>query len=298
MEANAGFAQSALGARLHETRIQFRIYWRNNLQKAALVFCLVLLVTAVVAPYVVPHPEAIRGTVNFSAKLQPPSLRYPFGTDEDGRDIFSRVLYGTRISLVAALVTVGAALCIGVPLGALSGAIGGTTDTIIMRVTDVFLSFPGVLLAIAIAAFLGPSLRNAIIAIAVSWWPFYTRLVRNQSISLAQRQFVRSAKVIGTPRRSIVFRHILPNALGPTIVMASLDLGSVILVLAALSFLGLGAQPPTPEWGLMINESRNYFLEAWWYMFFPGLAITLTVLAFNIVGDGIREVLDPKSRTL
>ncbi len=231
------------------------------------------------------------------AKLQPPSLTYPFGTDEEGRDIFSRVLYGTRISLGAAIVTLAVALGIGVPLGAIAGGIGGLVHAVLMRVTDVFLAFPGVLLAIAIAAFLGPSLRNAIIAIAVSWWPFYARLVRNQAISLRQRQFVRSAKVIGSPRRTIVFRHILPNAMGPTIVMASLDLGSVILTLAALSFLGLGAQPPTPEWGLMVNESRNYFLGAWWYMFFPGMAITLTVLAFNVIGDGIREVLDPKSRS-
>jgi len=229
-------------------------------------------------------------------KLLPPSAGYWFGTDELGRDIFSRVLYGTRISLMAGLLAVGLSLLIGIPLGAIAGASAWYIDESIMRITDIFLSFPGLLMAIAIAAILGPSLQNAIIAISVSWWPWYTRIVRGQAISLRERQFVKAAQAIGTPHFKIIFSHIIPNCIAPVIVQASMDIGGVILTIAALSFLGLGAQPPTPEWGLMIATSRTYFLSAWWYSFFPGMAILITVLVFNLLGDGLREVLDPKTR--
>jgi len=191
---------------------------------------------------------------------------------------------------------VGLALLIGVPLGAIAGGVGGALDELIMRVTDVFLSFPPLLLAIAIASFLGPSLKNAMLAIAISWWPWYTRIIRGQAVSIRERQFIRAARTIGTPLHRIVFNHILPNTMAPVIVQASMDIGGVILTVASLSFLGLGAQPPTPEWGLLISTSRTYFLNAWWYSTFPGIAIFLTVLVFNLVGDGIREVLDPKTR--
>jgi len=287
---------SVTRARVREAKINLQVLTRNRLQKVALAYVLLLVVMAVGGPYVAPHQGAIAGERDLEHKLQSPSLAYPFGTDEFGRDIFSRVLAGTRISVSAAAITVGLSLLIGIPLGAISGGLGGVVDDVIMRITDIFLSFPSVLLAIAIAAFLGPSLRNAIIAIVVSWWPWYTRLVRGVAMTVRERQFVRASRAMGTPRRRIVFRHVVPNAIGPTIVMASMDFGAVVLMMAALSFLGLGAQPPTPEWGLMVNQSRNYFLEAWWYMVFPGLAITFMVLAFNILGDGVREVLDPKSR--
>ena len=291
------FSREALRAKLRENRIKWHVLTRNRLVQVCLVFVCLLVLAAVVAPYVVPHPEDVGAAVHPQDKLQSPSLRHPFGTDELGRDLFSRVVYGTRISLTAAVVTIAIALLIGIPLGALAGGVGGWVDDLIMRITDVFMSFPSVMLAIAIVAFLGSSLQNAIMAIAISWWPWYTRLLRSQAVTLRERQYVRAARAIGTPSRVIIFRHILPNALGPCIVQASLDLGSVILMLAALSFLGLGAQSPTPEWGLLVTMSRNYFLEAWWYMTFPGLAITITVLAFNVLGDGVREVLDPRSRT-
>lgn len=288
---------SATRARARQMRIQFQVLTRNKLQRVAVAYIVALVLVALLAPYVAPHPASISGSVDLAEKLQSPTLSHPFGTDEFGRDVFSRVLGGARISLLAGCAVVALALLIGVPLGALAGTLGGTVDVIIMRITDVFLSFPSVLLAIFISAMLGPSLRNAIIALAISWWPWYTRLIRGQAVSIKERQFVRAARATGARTRSIVFRQVLPNSIGPTIVMASLDLGATILTLAALSYLGLGAQPPVPEWGLMVNASRNYFAVAPWVMVFPGLAITVTVLAFNVIGDGVRELLDPRSRT-
>jgi len=286
----------ALRPRWREFRLRFHLLNRNLLVRIALIIIATEIVIAVVAPYIAPHRDSIYGIADPALKLLPPSWTYPFGTDELGRDIFSRVLYGTRISLGAGTVTVALSLLIGVPLGAIAGYRAGVIDDVIMRITDVFLSFPSLLMAIVIAAFLGPSLRNAILACAISWWPWYTRIIRGSAISLRERQFVRAAHAIGTPGPRIVAGHILPNCIGPVIVQASLDFGSVVLILSALSFLGLGAQAPTPEWGLMINTSRNYFLTAWWYIIFPGLGIVITVLVFNLLGDGLREVLDPRTR--
>ncbi|GAH53304.1 unnamed protein product, partial [marine sediment metagenome] len=243
-----------------------------------------------------PFPSHIYGDVNPQDKLLAPSRVYFLGTDEMGRDLFSRVLYGTRISLLGSLIAVGIGLFIGVPLGLMAGFYGGFTDEFIMRIVDMFLSFPPLLLAMAIAAFLGPSLQNAILALIIAWWPWYTRLTRGQVVSIKEREFVRAAHAIGTPSWQIMLKHILPNCISPIMVQASMDLGGIILTLAALSFLGLGAQAPTPEWGLIINTSRTYFLKAWWYSVFPGMAIFITVLSFNLLGDGLREVLDPKTK--
>ena len=288
----------AVKPRIKELRFSIFLLNRNRLTRISLIIVLALILIALVAPVIVPYPTHISQDNNPKEKLMPPSAQYFFGTDELGRDIFSRVLYGTRISLQTALLAVGLALLIGIPLGAIAGTKRGYVDEIIMRTTDVFLSFPSLLLAIAIAAFLGPSLQNAMLAIAVSWWPWYTRLVRGQAVSIKERQFVRAAKAIGTPPLKIIFGHIVPNCIAPVIVQASMDIGGVILTIASLSFLGLGAQSPTPEWGLMVSTSRNYFLNAWWYSIFPGLAIFITVLAFNLLGDGLREILDPKTRKL
>ncbi len=281
---------------LKELRFSFHLLNKNRLQRVSLIIIVVLFLIAIFAPFIAPYPHLIMRETNPVDRLQPPSARYWFGTDELGRDLFSRVLYGTRISLQTALIAVALALLIGVPLGAVAGAVSGFLDEVIMRITDIFLSFPPLLLAIAIAAFLGPTLENAMLAIAISWWPWYTRLIRGQAVSIRERQFVRAARAIGTSSTRIIFQHILPNCMAPVIVQASMDLGGVILTIAALSFLGLGAQPPTPEWGLLISTSRTYFLNAWWYSTFPGLAIFLTVLVFNLMGDGIREVLDPRTR--
>ncbi len=271
----------------------WRRFKTNKLALAGGVVVVLLFVVSILAPFVSPHDP---NKFHLKRVLEAPSWDHPLGTDELGRDIFSRILYGTRISLETALMAVGLSLLIGVPLGAVAGASAWYVDETIMRITDIFLSFPSLLLAIAIAALLGPSLQNAMLAIGISWWPWYTRIVRGQAASIKERQFVKAARAIGTPSVKIIFGHILPNCIAPVIVQASLDIGSVILMIASLSFLGLGAQPPSPEWGLMVSTGRNYILTAWWYSLFPGLAIFLAVLAFNLLGDGLREILDPKTR--
>lgn len=269
---------------------------RNKLSLIALIVLVVLILLAVLAPVIIPYPEDLVDAAHTSIKLQPPSPEHLMGTDELGRDIFSRVIYGARVSLAAALAAVGLALVIGIPLGAVAGSFGGWVDNVIMRITDVFLSFPPLLLAIAMVAVLGSSLNNAILAISLSWWPWYTRLIRGQAISVKERKFVQAAETIGTGRIKIIFRHIIPNCISPVIVQASMDIGGVILTVASLSFLGLGAQLPTPEWGLMISMGRRFFPDSWWYCIFPGVAIFITVLCFNLLGDAIREILDPKTR--
>jgi peptide/nickel transport system permease protein len=282
--------------KIKELKTNIYLLKRNRLTRIAYYLVLFLLLLSVIIPIIIPVEQHVYQSTNPSEKLLPPSTKYPFGTDELGRDLFKKVLLGTRISLQTALSAVGIALIIGVPLGAMAGYFGGFIDEIIMRFTDIFLGFPPLLLAIAVAAFLGPSLQNAMIAISISWWPWYTRIVRGQSVSLKERQFVKAAKAIGTPSYKIIMKHIVPNSIAPVIVQASMDIGGVILTIASLSFLGLGAQAPVPEWGLMVSTSRNYFLNAWWYSIFPGLAIFITVLAFNLLGDGLREILDPKTR--
>jgi peptide/nickel transport system permease protein len=279
-------------------RLSFYLLNRNPLTRVALITILILVLVAIFAPWLVPDMGSVEGEATPEEKLEAPSMQHPFGTDELGRDLFSRVIYGTRISLTTAVLAVGISLMIGVPLGAIAGTLGRAVDDIIMRVTDIFLSFPALLLAIAIAAFLGPSLQNAILAIAVSWWPYYTRIVRGQAVSIRERQFVKAARATGTSPIGMTFRHVLPNAAAPVIIQACLDMGQVILMVASLSFLGLGAQPPAAEWGLMISTSRTYFLNAWWYIFFPGAAIVVTALAFSLLGDGLREILDPRTRKL
>ena len=282
--------------RLKRFRESLYLLSRNKLSLLALIILVLLALIAILAPYIAPYPEDFADAAHMSESLLPPSAQHWMGTDELGRDIFSRVLYGARVSLRAALCAVGLSLVIGIPLGAIAGSFGGWVDNVIMRITDVFLSFPPLLLAIAMVALMGSSLNNAVLAISLSWWPWYTRLVRGQAISVKERKFVQAAESIGTFRMKIIFKHIIPNCISPVIVQASMDIGGVILTVASLSFLGLGAQLPTPEWGLMISTGRRFFPDSWWYCIFPGLAIFITVLCFNLLGDAIREILDPKTR--
>lgn len=286
----------ALKPRIHQFRESLYLLAKNKLSLIALIVLVILVFGAVFAPQIIPYPEDIADEAHITEKLLPPSAQHWMGTDELGRDLFSRVVYGARVSLSAALTAVALSLLIGVPLGAIAGSFGGWVDNVIMRITDVFLSFPPLLLAIAMVALMGSSLNNAILAISLSWWPWYTRLIRGQAISVKERKFVQAAETIGTSRMKIIFKHIIPNCISPVIVQASMDIGGVILTVASLSFLGLGAQNPTPEWGLMISTGRAFFPDKWWYCIFPGLAIFITVLCFNLLGDAIREILDPKTR--
>ncbi|QIG48910.1 D,D-dipeptide ABC transporter permease [Nordella sp. HKS 07] len=253
--------------------------------------CLLVLVLIVAAPILAPYdPDAI----NLTARLLPPSAAHWFGTDEVGRDIFSRVIYGARASCGAGFSIVLLSTVIGVTAGCFSGIVGGRTDTVIMRLMDVLLGLPALILAMALAAALGPSLFNAMLAVAIVRIPAYVRLARAQTLSLRAKYYVKAARTFGASPLHILRWHILPNALSPIVVQATLDLGGTILIAAALSFIGLGAQPPTAEWGSMVSSGRNYFLDQWWYATFPGLAILIAAMGFNLVGDGLRDLLDPK----
>jgi peptide/nickel transport system permease protein len=263
---------------------------RNPLSALGLALLALLLLAAVFAPLIAPYnPDGF----NAVAKFRPPSSHHLFGTDDVGRDIFSRVLYGARYSLTAGIVILGLAASIGTVVGLIAGYAGGLLDEVLMRITDMFLAFPALILAMCVAAALGPSLANATVATAIVWWPWYARLVRGQVLQLRNETFISAARLAGASRMRILFRHILPNCTTPIIVQMSLDLGYAILTLAALSFIGLGAQPPTPEWGSMIAVGRDFYLTQWWYVTFPGIAIFIAVLAANLVGDGLQEVLSP-----
>lgn len=268
----------------------------NRLTLVGIIVATLLIVAALLAPAVVPYPEDARGFPREGNRFRPPSWTHIFGTDDLGRDLFSRVIWGGRTSLTAGIVVVLIAIGIGVPLGLVAGYFGGAVGEIIMRITDVFLSFPPMLLALAISAALGAGLTNAMIAVGITWWPWYTRLMRSQIVSVREKDFVESARAIGVSPLRILLRHIFPNCLAPITVQATLDVGYAILMTASLSFIGLGAQAPTPCWGLLVNIGRKYFLEYWWYATFPGLFIFASVLAFNLIGDGVRDVLDPRLR--
>jgi peptide/nickel transport system permease protein len=251
---------------------------------------------AVFAPYLTPYPAQGAGEPNIANRFLAPSRSHPFGTDNLGRDVLARVLYGGRSSLSIGFLVVFLAVAIGTPLGALAGYYGGWLDEAIMRFTDLSLSFPPLLLAIAVAAALGPSFVNTMIAISLTWWPWYTRLVRVQTVSVKQRPFVEAARSMGVRDPAIVFRHIMPNIITVVLVQATMDLGGAIITGAAMSFLGLGAQPPTADWGRMISEGRTYFLDQPWYATFPGLAIFLASLSFTLLGDSVRDIVDPRTR--
>lgn len=276
-------ALRALGPFLLESRL--------NVLGVAIVTLVLLL--AVFGPIGAPqNPDRI----NLLAVLQSPSIHHWFGTDNLGRDVFSRVLAGGRISVEVAAIILSLSVTFGTALGILSGLVGGLVDEVVMRVTDLFLAFPGFILAAAIAATLGPSLQHTVLALAVVFWPWYTRLTRGQVLSLREREFVLAARVARAGTMWIATRHLVRNVLSIVVVQVSLDVGYAILATSSLSFLGLGAQPPSPEWGAIITEGRSYIQTAWWWSTFPGLALALTVLGFNLLGDGLRDWIDPRLR--
>jgi peptide/nickel transport system permease protein len=250
-----------------------------------------IVIGALLAPWIATHDPL---AIVFPDKLVPPSLDHLMGTDSLGRDIFSRVVFGARTSLMVGVTVTGLAILIGAPIGLLSGYFGGHIDTVLMRISDVFLAFPPLLLPIAITAAIGGGLTNAMFALAVSWFPWYARIMRGSVIRVKNELYISAAKAMGVSHTRIMVRHALPNALTPVVVQGSMDFGYTILAAASLSFIGIGAQPPEMEWGLMAAASRSKFMDFWWTVTFPGLAIFVTVLAVNLVGDGVRDILDPK----
>lgn len=281
---------------IRQWRLYAHLFRRSFSSMLGLFLVVLFLVLAAAGPALAPYPEDTMGAVHLDNRLKPPSLTHPFGTDEMGNDILSRVIVGTRTSLWIGLIITGVAALIGVPLGIFAGYMGGRIREVIMRITDVFLSVPGLALALAIVASLGPGITNCVIALSLVWWPGYVRLIDSKTLALKEELYIEAARAIGARTPRILFHHILPNCVSPLIVKASMDMGMAILSAASLGFIGLGAKPPSPEWGAMISVARSYMPDWWWYALFPGLAIYLTVLGFNLFGDGLRDILDPKSR--
>jgi peptide/nickel transport system permease protein len=271
--------------------------WRRLLRRRGamlgLVFVVFFVLLAVFAPYISPHdPRA----TSWSAVRKAPSAEYWFGTDEIGRDVLSRVVWGARASLMAGLVSVCISMALGVPIGLLAAYVGGWTDGVISRFTDSMLAVPFLILAIALAAFLGPSLTNAMIAIGVSATPIFIRLTRAQVLAVKVEDYIEAARAVGNPHWRIALRHILPNVLPPLIVQSTLAIAAAVIAEASLSFLGLGQQPPAPSWGSMLNTAKNFVDDAPWMAVWPGVSIFLLVLSFNLLGDGLRDALDPKHK--
>jgi peptide/nickel transport system permease protein len=257
---------------------------------SALVFLLIALLFVAVAFGTALAPQNPVGA-DVANRLKAPSRDHLMGTDPLGRDVFSRVLVGARTSIKSAVLIIASAVALGTLLGAIAGFFGGLIDDAVMRLTDCFLAFPALVLALTIAGALGPNLTNAMLAVSIVWWPWYARLVRGQVLSIKQEPYVEAARCLGCGNTRIMSRHILPNFLAPVIVQATLDIGAALVTTASLSYIGMGAQPPSPEWGAMLNQARSFFLNAWWLTAFPGLAIFLTVLIFNAAGDLVRSAL-------
>ncbi len=266
---------------------------RSPLAAAGAVIIVTFAGAALAAPYLAPHQPLAQF---LESRLGPPQPGFPLGLDQVGRDILSRILFGAQLSLMVGLVVVLLAGTVGTAVGMVAGFAGGRADNVLMRITDVFFAFPSLILAMAIAAALGPSLINTMVAIALVTWPVYARLGRAQTLVLRRQEFVEAAHAVGASDARVIFRHVLPNAVSPLIVQASFNMGEAILIAAGLSFIGFGAQPPTPEWGVMISEGRDYITTQWWVPTFPGLAILLAVTGFNLLGDGLRDLLDPRLR--
>jgi peptide/nickel transport system permease protein len=256
-----------------------------------LVIILGFLVIVAIGPFVAPFPAIY---ADIAHRFLPPSSVHLFGTDDLGRDVFSRILYGAGITLQIGVIVIAIAYSIGLTLGSISGYYGGLVDDVIMGFTNLILGFPSILLAMAITSALGPGLYNMMLALSFSWWPWCCRVVRSQVMSLRRAMFVEAAKAVGATDRRIILFHVLPNSLGPILVQATVDFGWTVLVAASLGYLGLGAQSPSPEWGLMMSIGRMYFLTQPWLTIFPGLAIFAVVLGTNLLGDGLRDVLDPR----
>ena len=270
---------------------------RDGLAMASLAALVLIVLLAIAAPWVTPYADQGRGAASIADKLLSPGLEHPFGTNSLGRDVLARVLFGARTALIGCLSIVVAGALFGTILGASAGYFGGWIDEAIMRVTDIFLAFPPLLLAMTIAVVLRPSLANSIIAISLTWWPWYARIARGQAVSLRERNYVKAARGIGVSHPMVILRHILPNLMTPISVQAMLDLGAAILTVSALGFVGLGVPQPMADWGAMIGEGRIYVATGrWWVASFPGLALFVTIMAFNLLGDALQAATNPRTR--
>jgi len=275
----------------HETRRAARRILRNRSLMIGAVVILVLIVSAVFAPLIAPYnPQAM----NLIAANQPPSLAHLAGTDSFGRDMFSRILYGGRIALIVGFVSTAISAVLGCLLGFVAGYTGGMTDNLVQRLMDLLLAFPGILLAFLVIAILGPGISNAIIAIGIGGLPVYARVARGEVLKLREREYIEAARAMGAGRGRLLLRHLIPNALSPILVLSGLGIASAILTEAALSYIGLGAQPPTTDWGATLAQAQDFIETQWWLPTFPGLAIVFAALGFNLMGDGLRDLLDPR----
>lgn len=282
----------SFGTRSRQKRLM-TLAKNHQIGAAAFVGVIVVCLVALTAPIIAPYDPFEQ---DYDALLKSPSFEHPFGTDLVGRDIFTRVLYGTRVSVLVGLVAVGISIVIGVPLGLLSGFVGGAVDNVIMRFMDALIAFPRLILALAIVAVLSPGIVNVMIAVGIGSMPVYARLMRSQALAIRENQYIEAAHSLGISNLRIMYRHVLPNAISPIIVQATLGLGYAVLAEASLSFLGVGVQPPTATWGSILNQGAPLLERAWWVAFFPGLAIFLFVLCLNLAGDAVRDILDPRLR--
>lgn len=284
-------------SRIEDTRRAVYRFVQNRLSLLGLCFIIFLVVVGLTGRWWVPFPQDATGAIHASERFTHPlTSGHLFGTDELGRDIFSRVVLATQTALLSGVIILAVAISIGVTLGSVAGYFGGWLDEVLMRLTDMMLAIPGIFLALAITAALGPGIIHAILALSVTWWPGYARLVEGQVKAAREQDYVEACRSIGAKPGRIIFSHIIPNMISSVVVKASMDFGFAILSLAALGFIGVGAQPPTPEWGAMISNGRTYLPQYWWYSTFPGLAMFVAVFGFNMLGDGLRDVFDPKSR--
>jgi peptide/nickel transport system permease protein len=269
---------------------------RNKTGLIGLVLLIAILVCAIFAPWIAPYPKDAQRSVHLDRMLQAPSRDHPFGTDDMGRDLLSRIVYGARLSLAIGVVSIGCSVVVGLFVGLIAGFFGGWIDNVLMRIVDIFMSVPSVILGMAIAVALKPGLRNVIIAVALVFWPATARLMRGAVLSVREEMYVEAVRAMGANAWRIMFRHIMPNCISSVVVHATIQVGWAILLSATLSFVGVGVQAPLPEWGLLTSSGRQYMMIAWWYATLPGFAIVLTVMAFNLVGDALRDALDPRMR--
>lgn len=293
MSATLDTPRSARAESLRRALYRFR---QSALSIVGLAIVVALALAAALAPWIAPHPEHAAGGFAMGARFAPPSMKAWFGTNELGQDVLSLVLIGARVSLFAGVAVVAMAAAMGTAIGAAAGFFGGLVDEILMRLTDLWLTLPGLILAMAIAAAMGPGVGNMIFAITLSWWPGYARLVRGEVMARKEEVYVQAARALGASPARLIMRHILPNVVSPIVVKMSLDIGFAILTVASLGFVGIGVKPPTPEWGSLLSNARGYLPDFWWTAIFPGLAIFLAVFGFNLLGDGLRDVFDPRAR--